>query len=437
MNSITSKVDSIRRREQLLRLLKAGARGAPAGTLLALLVIFAFKTPGIIIGTIIFLLFAAIPALLSFRLLDSRCATAKLIDDRLSLGDRISSALHFEPQDGPTKKPMVDLLLADARAACLKIDARQVLENDGAHRLFTLAVCFTAVLGASAWTLRPEPKSKAIDPTSSEVKFQTDKLARQQVELEALLELNADDQSDEVRQELERIRKLIQDLQKEGGDMTRKEILARLSREIKELEGSRHKGNIVLSKALEQLKVSKEAIARGDFLAEQAQMLDETHTDLIVRTDDGEIVGEAEKIKAAVMTDEERQEREALVKEVKDLAKAKGSKPGQDAEGIDWEATVEEVVIDGKGVRRIRKRKKVVRSYDDLMLAAGSKDIRQMLTNAAADDSRSTGDYKAVYTNFKRVLEEILPTKDMPIGQKEYVRRYFRLIRPKKVMRNP
>ncbi|MDP6505465.1 MAG: hypothetical protein QF886_17715, partial [Planctomycetota bacterium] len=146
---------------------------------------------------------------------------------------------------------------------------------------------------------------------------------------------------------------------------------------------------------------------------------------------------EAEKIKAAVMTDEERQEREALVKEVKDLAKAKGSKPGQDAEGIDWEATVEEVVIDGKGVRRIRKRKKVVRSYDDLMLAAGSKDIRQMLTNAAADDSRSTGDYKAVYTNFKRVLEEILPTKDMPIGQKEYVRRYFRLIRPKKVMRNP
>ena len=434
MNTITTKVDSIRRRKQLLRALSAAALGAIAGTLLALVTIFILKGPGVIIGAILFLLFAAIPALLSFRSLDSSYATAQLIDVRLSLGDRISTALHFEHMDDSSSDPMVALLLADARTACQEVDARQVLESDGAPKLLTLAVCFAAVLSASIWILRPEPKTEVIDPTLTEVKYQTAKLARQQVELEALLELNADDQSEEVRQELERIRKLIQDLQKEGGDMTRKEILARLSREIKELEGSKHKGNIVLSKALEQLKVSKEAIARGDFLAEQAQMLDETHTDLIVRTDDGEIVGEAEKIKAAVMTDEERQEREAMVKEVKDLAKAKG---GQDAEGVDWEATVEEVVIDEKGVRRIKKMKKVAKSYDDLMLAAGSKDIRQMLTNAAADDSRSTPDYKAVYTNFKRVLEEILPTKDMPIGQKEYVRRYFKLIKPKKKESNP
>ena len=200
--------------------------------------------------------------------------------------------------------------------------------------------------------------------------------------------------------------------------MTRKAILARLSREIKELEGSKHKGNIVLSKALEQLKVSKEAIARGDFLAEHAQMLDETHTDLIVRTDDGEIVGEAEKIKAAVMTDEERQEREAMVKEVKDLAKAKG---GQDAEGVDWEATVEEVVIDEKGVRRIKKMKKVAKSYDDLMLAAGSKDIRQML-EAGADWVRLTGSGPALYTFAATKSEAIaLAEKLRKAGYEAYV----------------
>jgi hypothetical protein len=437
MNPITTKVHSIRRRKQLLRALTSASKSATLGTFLALIAIFALQTAGVILAAIIFILFSAIPALFSFRTVDSLYATAKFIDDRLSLGDRISSGFHFERQTDPISDPIVDLLLADARAACDEFDARQIIEDRTEPRLLTLAACFTAVLAFSIWTLRPEPETKTIDPTLTELKIQTAKLARQQVELEALLELNADDQSEEVRQELERIRKLIQDLQKEGGDMTRKEILARLSREIKELEGSRNKGNIVLSKALEQLKVSKEAIARGDFLAEQAQMLDETHTDLIVRTEDGEVVGEAEKIKAAVMTDEERQEREAMVKEVKDMAMAKGDKSGEGTEGVDWEATIEEVVVDEKGVKRIKKKKKVAKSYDELMLAAGSKDVRQMLTNAAADDTRSTDDYRAVYTNFKRVLEEILPTKDMPIGQKEYVRRYFKLIKPKKVICNP
>ena len=215
--------------------------------------------------------------------------------------------------------------------------------------------------------------------------------------------------------------------------MSRKEILARLSREIKELEASKHKGNIVLSRALEQLKVSKEAIARGDFLAEQAEMLERTHEDLLVRGADGEVVGEAEKIKAVVLTEEERQQREAMEQEMKGLAKER-TQPvgGEDEAGVGWVATVEEQVHDDEGRKRIKKTEKVAATYDELMLAAGRKDVREMLTRAAADRARSSSEYREVYTNFKRVLEELLPTKDMPIGQKEYVRRYFRLIKPRR-----
>lgn len=435
-STIQHRVTSVQRRMLVLRVLSVCVRGAMAGALLAVPLMLIAASMGLanlgtVVGAVVFLLGLALALAFSRPRRASLYRVAKLIDDKLGLGDRVSSGLHFarRPEIGGA---MARLLVADAATAAQGIDPDEVVDGSARHRLAGIAAMLLAVLVTSLWTLREGPQ-EPLDPTQTELQIQTRRLAKQQVELEALLQLATDDQSDEVQEELARIRKLIQDLQASGENMSRKEILARLSREIKELEASKHKGNIVLSRALEQLKVSKEAIARGDFLAEQAEMLERTHEDLLVRGEDGEIVGEAEKIKAAVLTDEERQQREAMEQEMKGLAKER-TQPvgGEDEAGVDWVATVEEQVHDDEGRKRIKKTEKVAATYDELMLAAGRKDVREMLTRAAADRARSSSEYREVYTNFKRVLEELLPTKDMPIGQKEYVRRYFRLIKPRR-----
>jgi len=382
-------------------------------------------------GLLVFLLGVGAAAAIALPHRISLHRAAKLVDDTVGLGDRLSSALHFL-QRTEEEQGMVPLLLLDAAEAAKGIDLAKVAPGRLFPRLLVTGLMLLVVVGAASWKLQQKGAGQPIDPTLAEIKIQTQRLAKQQVALEALLELSADGQSEEVQQELQRIRKLIEDLQKSGENMSRKEILARLSREIKELEASKHKSNIVVSKALEQLKVSKEAIARGDFLAEQAAMLESTHGDLLLRGEDGTVVAEAEKIRAAVMTDEERQEREAMEREVKDLAKQGIQEPGEEQEGVDWVATVEEEAEDEKGERKVKTTRKVATTYDELMLAAERRDIREILARAAADETRSIPEYREVYANFKRVLEELLPTKDMPIGQKEYVRRYFRLIRPKR-----
>ncbi|WP_300354826.1 hypothetical protein, partial [uncultured Alcanivorax sp.] len=80
----------------------------------------------------------------------------------------------------------------------------------------------------------------------------------------------------------DKIRKLISDLRMTDENVSKREILARLSRTIKELEDSEAGGSALMNRALEQLKMSKEAIAAGDLEARFLDMLEETQEELYV-----------------------------------------------------------------------------------------------------------------------------------------------------------
>jgi hypothetical protein len=50
------------------------------------------------------------------------------------------------------------------------------------------------------------------------------------------------------------------------------------------------------------------------------------------------------------------------------------------------------------------------------------------------DSSRkgfATRSYKKVYKDYRRVSEEVLENKKVPVNRRRFVRRYFRLIQPR------
>ena len=58
----------------------------------------------------------------------------------------------------------------------------------------------------------------------------------------------------------------------------------------------------------------------------------------------------------------------------------------------------------------------------------GSSEYLQV--KSAREVAKSGVDYKNIFVNYKRLAESTLYNEEIPVGYREYVRRYFEILRP-------
>ena len=140
----------------------------------------------------------------------------------------------------------------------------------------------------------------------------------------------------------------------------------------------------------------------------------------------------AEEIQAMVVQEARRQMQEALAKDMKQVAADEARAEGTTQWQIEDGATTEAGEADTAGEAAPQRKAKVVVSYEDLVKAAEKTDIRKMIFAAAADTARTSQEYREVYHNYHRAFDSLLYKGNLSLGSRQYLRRYFRAIRPKK-----
>ena len=345
---------------------------------------------------------------------------AKHLDDTLGLKDTLSTGFFFA---GAVVEhiPMLDLLQAEVESALQKVSDEAGFLSPWTTRSRWLPGVILLLMGSHLYVYPPQQIRLVSEVTVAKTK-------RELTELEGLLQLSMEDMTEEESEEFEKIRKLISDLRMTDENVSKREILARLSRTIKELEDSEAGGSALMNRALEQLKMSKEAIAAGDLEARFLDMLEETQEELyVVDAASGEKI-KAQSIQALALLEKKQKEEEALAKDIQELAKKEIAR--KEGESVEW-------MVEGEGAQEkkgeaptAKKAVTRVKSYEDLALIAEKTDIRTMIFSAAGDASRESRGYREVYSNYRRVMESVLHDELMPVGTKLYVKRYFRAIRP-------
>ncbi|MDP7130540.1 MAG: hypothetical protein QF437_08630, partial [Planctomycetota bacterium] len=126
--------------------------------------------------------------------------------------------------------------------------------------------------------------------------------------------------------------------------------------------------------------------------------------------------------------EERRRQQEEIAIEMKKVAEEEK----KDEEVSKWVVDEGEIAEEGDGATTTKKKARVVASYEDLVKAAEKKDIRKMIFTAAADSTRKTESYREVYANYNRAFQSMLYQGNLSLGTRQYLRRYFRSIEPKK-----
>lgn len=347
-------------------------------------------------------------------------AAAKLADDRLDLKDQLAGAFDF------TAAGRDDVLVRMAIAQTAGKLTQPGLTGRAVPLRVPRSLWSFLVLGVLCTLahrgLFPPPAPKLSEATRRE-------LEEGRESIEGLLALEADLSDEQQKKEFERIRKLIEDLNLMSEDATKEEILARLSREIADLDAQADKAD-AMARALDELKKYRDRVAMGDLMDELQEELDKGAEELAVDDGAGGKVS-AEAIKTLALVDkqalaEKRAKKDELAKELKGVAKTQREKA--EAAAKQWDlATKKEKV--GEGEKKELKAGSL--TYDALRDAVESRDIRAMILKAAGDRDRSSEPYREVYDNYKRILESVLYEQRVPSGQQLYVRRYFKIIRPR------
>ena len=421
---VESFVSQVARRLHSTQTLELACRGALVGTIcifpyLLILFLCGASRGALTSLAIVFPIVATAVAALYFRGTRlSEYESAKLADGRLGMEDQLAAAYDFIRSGRDEALAAMAIQQAAGKLGDPALAERAAPVKVPNSLWGFLALAFLC-LGAHS-VLFP-PKETLSDATRRELKAGKESL-------EGLLALEADISDDDQKQEFERIRKLIEELNLMSDTATKDEILARLSREIADLDADGEKDD-AMSRALDELKKYRDRVAMGDLMDELQEELDKGAEELAVVTQDGQKVT-AEAIKTLALVEkqalaEERAKKGALAKELKEVAKEHREK--DEAATKQWELDKEEKA--GEGTKKELKKGQL--SYDALSAAVEDRDIRTMILSAASDQTRSTDEYREVYHNYHRILESVLFQQRVPSGQQLYVQRYFKVIKPK------
>jgi len=344
---------------------------------------------------------------------------AKRLDDDLGLKDQLSTA--YALQGEAEGQPMVSILLEDVSGLFDDPRFNEALPKPHFGSLAAAALLFAISAALSAGSVKSVEKPKLGEQTRFELK-------RQAKKLDDLMRLELGELTEEEKHQFEQIRQMIEKLQLEDKNISRKEMLARFSREIEGLE-EMEEGSAALKKMLDQLKEMKDAVASRVLIDRQIEEIEKQHTELaVVDAKTGETL-KAEEIAVMEVQEERHRQQQAMAKEIEKVAEEEKQKE----DVSQW--VVAEGQEDGTGAgeegQGPTKKTRVVVSYEDLVKAAEKKDIRQMIFAAAEDDERTTTQYREVYTNYERAFKNLLFQGTLSLGTRQYLQRYFRSIRPK------
>ncbi|MDA0837030.1 MAG: hypothetical protein O2857_04535 [Planctomycetota bacterium] len=424
--SIHQAITALASREQQLKGLGVACRGMACGTgacFLYLILLYACEVPR---GPLTFIAFtfpfigACIAVSVRGNAAVSSYEAAKEVDDRLGMHDQLASAYDFlRSGREDTLSRMAIRQTAERMQATASVEQPAVLPPQS----FWLSLVVLVICIPMHSRLFPPVEGTGLSQATRR------ELQRGKDSLEGLLALEADITDEGEKMEFERIKKLIQDLNMMSDSATKDEILARLSREIADMDAGGGKDDAI-SRALDELKKYRERVAMGDLMDEVQQELDKGAEELAVTTSSGQKV-EAEAIKTLALVErkelaEQRAKQEALADDLKAVAKEQREKGDADGKNSALENKLAKATEGSQ-----TKLKKGQLSYDALSAAVEDRDIRAMILDAAADRSRSTDAYQEVYSNYERILDSVMFQQRVPSGQELYVKRYFKVIKPK------
>ena len=355
--------------------------------------------------------------------LPSAYALAKRLDDELEWGDQLGTA--YSLQSRADSEPMVSIVVKDAREKMADAKFSRALPSPEIEMVVAAVFIFGVAFGLMTKTEVVEQKTLLEEETRQE-------MHRQVKKLDDLLLLEVEDLTEEDKEHFDRIRKMIEQLQLEDKRLSRKELLARFSREIEGLEDLEDSSE-ALKKALEQLKETKDAIASRMLVRRQIEEIEEQHVELAVVDEKSGQKLKAEEIEVMVVQEERRRQQEAMAKEMKEVAEEEAR-----GEVTKWTESTEGHPAEAGDGGTVKKKKKVTISYEDLVKAAEKKNIREMIFTAAANVERDSSEYREVYVNYRRAFTSLLYQGNLSLGTRQYLKRYFRAMRPQtKKAENP
>ncbi|MBI2194985.1 MAG: hypothetical protein HYU36_23640 [Planctomycetes bacterium] len=425
IESLVAQAQSGYRRRVLLR---RGLEGLLWGAAAALFLTLSVKALGVSrawdaphVKVLLFLLGAAIGAFPTGLAIPSRYELAKRLDDHFRFGDRLSSAyaLRGRTEEGP----LVALVLEEAERIAGEVRVSAALPQPpwGRAALSLLLLAISLRLPAD---LYPAPKPVVLEEeTRKELQVQVKNL-------DELLKLEGEDLTEEEKKHFERIRQMIEQLQLEDSRISRKEMLARFAREIEGLEEAEGSSE-ALRRALEQLKEAKDAIAGRMLLNRQIEEIEKQQTELAVVDEKTGKKLRAEEIQVMIVQEERRKKQEDLARDIRKAA----AEEGQDESSAAWEVELEggapAPAGEAEAGQATGAKVRVIATYEDLVKAAEKTDIRKMILAASADLDRASPAYREVYANYLRAFTHLLYQGQLSLGTRDYLRRYFRAIRPR------
>ena len=417
-------IAATRTRMQAASICKRLCRAVSVGCGLALLALLVASALGFTRGRWSFFC-AGIPVasglitlLLSMRKQPGGYAVAVQADRALDLKDQLASAYDFVESNA--EQPIAQLTISQVAETLTRpgMLSRAAPVRTPASLWIALALAGSGF--AAYGGLFPVPPERRISDATYH------QLAEGRKSLEGLLALEADLTDGIDKQEFQRFRKLISDLNMMSKDATKEEILARLSREIAGIDAQDDSGD-PMAQVLDELKKLKDHVAGGDLMEQLQKELDQQAQELSV-VDDGGEKKSAEAIQTMALVEKEAMAKkhasnEALAKELKQVARDQ-----TDAEGAtkEWELQGETAE---QQVGSKKKLKKGPLTYEALGDAVENRDIRGLILAAAADTDRSSAAYSEVLSNYERILGSVLVQKRVPVGQQMYIKRYFKAIR--------
>lgn len=311
-----------RGRWRVQRAMAWALRGAVAGLALALiLAILSRLFPLLPLSSLLLLsltavfLCASIAFGLSVLRPPSLLRTARLVDYRLSLRERLGTALAVHAGAVPTSPPMAAAQLADAVHVAARIEAGRAFPWRIPRRELWIALLLAALLIASF--VVPNPMESVLQRRAAARQAVAEQVAELE-ELRAEIEANqslSEEQREALLQELD---ELIRDL--EEGNLSREEAVARLSESEQRLMALRREDAAAQQAGLEEAARAwqdsdltdeiAEALERGDYQAAAEQLAQ-------YATPEGEPLTREEEL---ALADELAQAAEALAESNPELA---------------------------------------------------------------------------------------------------------------------
>lgn len=417
------------RRCRLFGQLRSVGLGILAGAICCLVYLLAVKLVGVSRGPwtyagLIIPVVTGLAAGIAYRRRMGDYRIAKLIDDQLGLQDQFASAYSFvENQRADVLAGMV------IEEAVQEIGGRKVARES---LPFHVSPWLWAAVGAGVICLLIH--AKLFPPLVKETLAAGTQreLASAKESLAGLVALQANITDEEQKQNFERMQKLLEDLNLMSEGATKEEILARLSREVGELE---LKGDDELAQTVKEVQ---ERISMGTLMDEVQKELDKGAEELAVKDAQGKKVV-AENIATLALVEKKAiakksAENEELAKDLTKVAKEQTAQEKAKAEQTTWNlakgAQQEEAEAEPEQEGAPKKKEVTALTYKALGKVMESRNIQELILTAARDKVRSSAQYREVYANYKRIMESMLYQESIPLGQQMYINRYFKVIEP-------